>query len=231
MASDLPEHLAGDRAAGWVEGPQILQFEIGSYRNFVYLILDPAARAAAIVDPQSDLRPYWGPLAQAGYRLEGILLTHTHHDHVAGLPALARERPGIRVWVHADDAHRLESDGYRLDPITDGQSLAIGAHGVEVLHTPGHSAGECCFRLRVDGRDHLFTGDTVFIRDCGRTDLPTGSTRQMFETLQRLKQLPAETVLLPGHHYRSECATTLGRELRESPPFQCSSVAELEALP
>ena len=104
------------------------------------------------------------------------------------------------------------------------------------IHTPGHSAGELCYRLEATDlkgelRTYLFTGDTLFIRDCGRTDLETGSNAQMFESLQRLKKFPPDTVILPGHHYVRECASTLSREMETSPPLRCASIQELEALP
>jgi glyoxylase-like metal-dependent hydrolase (beta-lactamase superfamily II) len=80
-------------------------------------------------------------------------------------------------------------------------------------------------------QDALLTGDTLFIRDCGRTDLPTGSTTEMFSTLQRYKSLNPQLKIFPGHHYREEFWSTLEVVLRTSPPLQCESAEQLEALP
>ena len=106
----------------------------------------------------------------------------------------------------------------------------VGSIRVRVLHTPGHSAGECCYFFENGGK-YLFTGDTLFIRDYGRTDFADGSNEQMFASLQRIKALPPETVILPGHHYVRECASILSKEIVESPPLRCGSVEELASLP
>jgi glyoxylase-like metal-dependent hydrolase (beta-lactamase superfamily II) len=230
----LPDHLSGAEARGLAEGSRVAQFELGTARNFVYLVLDWAARRAAIVDPQRDLAPPLEALERHGFGLESVLLTHTHHDHVAGVPELARRFPSLPILVHEGDRHRLrERDLPALRGIADGERLRVGGLELEVLHTPGHSAGECCFFLPAGAKEppFLLTGDTVFIRDCGRTDLETGSNAELFASLQRIKRLPPETVILPGHHYQRECASTLERELRESPPFRCRSVEELASLP
>lgn len=226
----LPDHLAGDRALGLREGAVIAQYELGAHRNFIYLIVDWQAKAAAIVDPQSDLGPPLGALKAHGLRLERILLTHTHYDHIAGLGELARDYPGMAVHLGKEDEHRIAREiREKLNVVhaKDGDAIPIGKLSVKVLHTPGHSPGECSYLIA----PFLFTGDTIFIRDCGRTDFEGGSNEQMFASLQRVKALPPETVILPGHHYQRECASTVGREQIESPPFRCGSVQELEALP
>lgn len=212
----------------------VAQFEIGNLRNFVYLILDWSTREAAIVDPQKDLSAPLDALRTHGFRLTHVLLTHTHHDHIAGVPELARTFPEVPIAVHDSDLHRLPASvrtRAKILKLRDGESLRIGTLELQSLHTPGHSAGESCFFLPATVPPYLFTGDTVFIRDCGRTDLESGSTKEMFESLQRIKKLPSETVILPGHHYARETASTLQKELQESPPLRCQSVAELEALP
>ena len=230
----LPNHLSLHEAQGLIQGEPVAQFEIGDYKNFVYLILDWRQREAAIIDPQKDLTQPLAALARHGFSLTQILLTHTHHDHVAGVPELMQKFSGISVRVHEHDLHRIRqmesiSKAY-FNPVQDGEKLSVGAHSIAAIHTPGHSSGECCYLLETQP-PYLFTGDTVFIRDCGRTDLPTGSNAEMFSSLQRLKTLAPETIFLPGHHYVPECATTLRLELATSPPFKCGTVEELKALP
>jgi hydroxyacylglutathione hydrolase len=229
----LPSHLTEDHAVGTIEKESVAQFEIGSHKNFVYLILNWETKNAAIVDPQHDLSLPLDSIQKYGFTLSAILLTHSHSDHTAGVLELTRLYPQIPIFIHRDELHRLSHSimnygNIRL--IRDGEVIEIGSYRVKVLHTPGHSSGECCFFLPAQ-RNYLFTGDTVFIQDCGRTDLPSGNNQEMFQSLQRLKKLPPDSIILPGHHYRMPCASTLEKEMTDSPPFQCKSVAELEALP
>jgi glyoxylase-like metal-dependent hydrolase (beta-lactamase superfamily II) len=220
----IPAHLAGTAPQGLVPGQPIAQWELGAMKNFVYLLIDWSAKAAALVDPQDDVETPLAALRAHGLTLERVLITHTHFDHVAGLPKL----PGLEVVVHRDDVHRI-AGRERLRVVEDGERIAIGGLEARVLHTPGHSAGHACYRL--PALSALVTGDTIFIRDCGRTDLPTGDDAAMFASIQRVKALPPETLILPGHHYKPEVASTVGRELETSPPFRAASVEELAALP
>ncbi len=228
----LPPHLSSHHASGIEPQECIAQFEIGDMQNFVYLILDWKSKAAAIVDPQKNLQPLEHALEQHGFHLVATLLTHTHFDHVAGVPAIAQRYPHLPIYLHEHDSHRLTRANPQLplNFLTDGQTLNIGVQQIQALHTPGHSAGELCYLIN-SSRPYLLTGDTVFIRDCGRTDLPTGSNQELFASLQKIKTLPLETVILPGHHYAPECASTLEEQLRTSPPFLCKTIEELVALP
>jgi glyoxylase-like metal-dependent hydrolase (beta-lactamase superfamily II) len=238
MRLSLPHHLSQNQASGVQTHQPVAQFEIGSYRNFIYLILDWTSKKAFIVDPHSGLEPVLEALASHHFELSGILLTHTHFDHIAGLPELGELFPKIPIYVHPLDAHRLQNPLHHpiqvnplpIHSLVDEQIIQAGTLKIRVLHTPGHSAGECCFLLKTHP-PYLFTGDTLFIRDCGRTDLETGSNLDLFQSIQKIKTLPPDTVILPGHHYQKECASLLQTELKESPPLQCKTVNELANLP
>jgi glyoxylase-like metal-dependent hydrolase (beta-lactamase superfamily II) len=233
----LPVHLATHESTGLREGEPIAQFEIGTTQNFVYLILDWQTKTAAIVDPQQDLARPLQALQDHGFTLHTILLTHTHYDHVAGVGPLLKLFPSLQVRVGDDDLHRLPKilqNHAHLKTLKDGEELILGNHRLQALHTPGHSRGEFSYFLKKSAgveRSYLFTGDTIFIRDCGRTDFEDGSNEEMFASIQKIKALPLDTVFLVGHHYQKECATTLAEELESSGPFRCHSVQELAALP
>ena len=209
----------------------IIQFELGPMQNLVYLVVDWETGRAAWVDPQKDLESPTAFLHKHGLKLECILLTHTHHDHVAGLELLVQRHPGLPVYLHEADAFRLKERTH-LRFLEDGTSVSIGALQARVHNLPGHSIGALTFEIPCpDGHAALLTGDTLFIRDCGRTDLPTGDTGQMFQSLQKYRQFPGASRVFPGHHYRAEWWSRLSIEWHESPPFSCKNVQELAALP
>lgn len=229
----LPPHLSGLSPAGLVPGQPIAQWEIGPMKNFVYLLIDWRTKKAAIVDPQEDLSAPLAALAAHGLELERVLITHTHFDHVAGLPALIRERPELTTVLHEADLHRIADivRGGRPRLVADGETFDVGGLAVKAMHTPGHSAGHSCYLVESTAPALLLTGDTIFVNDCGRTDFADGSDEAMFASIQRVKALPADTVILPGHHYRPQVASTVAHEAATSPPFLARSVAELASLP
>src|SRR4051794_20530160 len=105
----LPAHLTGHQPMGLQLGQTVAQFELGSQKNFIYLVLCWKTKKAAIVDPQKDLDPPLTALRTHGFQLDSILLTHTHFDHTAGVPELTAKYPQMPVYVHGKDAFRLNS--------------------------------------------------------------------------------------------------------------------------
>jgi hydroxyacylglutathione hydrolase len=240
VQAKLPTPFCDNQAQGLTldsRSHPVVQFEIGTLRNFVYLLIDWKNGDAWIVDPQRDLLPIQQALQSAQLKLTGILLTHTHHDHIAGIEPLLKWQPDLPIWVHPLDAFRLErlcqeqpKICSNLRHFSDQETLRIGALEIQALHTPGHSAGGSCFLIEASP-PFLLSGDTLFIGDCGRTDLETGSVAQMFESLTQLKSFPKNTVILPGHHYALACASTLEEELQSNLALQAKSVEELSAIP
>ncbi len=206
------------------------QMELGPMQNFVYLIGDPVTRDCVAVDPAWEIDAVLDQVQADDMRLAGVLVTHTHQDHVGGhlfghdIPGVAEllGRAGAKVYVHKSEREFLKGFGSDLVKVDGGDTLPVGRFTLTFIHTPGHTPGSQCFL--VDGR--LVSGDTLFIRSCGRTDLPGSDPREMYYSLtQRLGALPDATVVLPGHNYGG-LATTIGDEKRHNPLMRFSSVTE-----
>ena len=160
--------------------------------NYAWLLRDSATGAVAIVDP-ADAKPVIAALERAGGRLDLILLTHHHADHVAGTDEV-RARFGCKVVGAAADAHRLP----KLDQaVKDGDSVALGGAAARVIETPGHTRGQINYFF-ADG-EILLSGDTLFSLGCGR--LIEGTAAEMFASLRRLAALPGGTRICCGHEY------------------------------
>ncbi len=180
------------------------------YTN-TYFLLSEDGTEAAIIDPVLPAEKYLSILKEnEGSALRYILLTHGHDDHTESAAVLS-EATGAPVCVFAEDTGLFGVEAGRL--LQDGETLPLGQDGedaLQVLHTPGHSPGCCCFLAD----QFLFSGDTLFAGSMGRIDFPGGDENAMAQSLQRLMLLPDETKVLPGHGPYSTIA-----EERESNPF------------
>jgi glyoxylase-like metal-dependent hydrolase (beta-lactamase superfamily II) len=203
----------------------IEQLQLGPMQNFVYVVGSRATREVVLVDPAWDIDALSDHLARNDYRLTGALVTHYHPDHIgggfggrkiAGLAELLGKHP-VKIYAHRDESDGVrkvtgvsESDLVRVD---SGDRLNVGDIEIEFLHTPGHTPGSQCFRIR----NTLVSGDTLFIQGCGRVDLPGSDPEQMYHSLRRLAELPDDTLLLPGHHYSEAPNATMGETKRQNP--------------
>jgi glyoxylase-like metal-dependent hydrolase (beta-lactamase superfamily II) len=202
--------------------------------NFVYLLGDRDAGECFVVDPAWDVRGLIEVAASHGLRITGAIATHGHADHIGGnlwgneVEGAARlvELAGIKLWCHEREAERIVASGRlrREDLVVtrDDDVLRIGAIEVRFLHTPGHTPGAQC--LLVEG--NLLTGDTLFVGECGRVDLPGSDPDLMFESLRRLAALPSDTVVLPGHDYGATPRSTIAEERRSNPCLQPRTLEE-----
>lgn len=160
--------------------------------NYAWLLTDSGSGAVAVVDP-AEPEPVIAAIEKAGGRLDWILLTHHHADHVAGTDAV-RERFGAKVAGAAADAHRLP----KLDlALKEGDEVAIGQARGQVIDTPGHTRGQINFFFPAGAV--LISGDTLFSLGCGR--LIEGTPEEMFASLRKLAALPGETLVCCGHEY------------------------------
>lgn len=189
---------------------------IGAMANFGYLIGDPQSKVAAVVDPSFDARILQKVAAENGYTISLIFDTHHHRDHVFDNERLANET-GAKVA-----AHRLSE--VRKDLVLeDGMIVNVGDLKVKVVHTPGHSPDSCCYI--VAGR--VFTGDCLFVGDCGRVDLPGSSVEAMYDSLfDKVRKMDDHLVVCPGHHYGKRPTSTIGDEKRTNFTLQPRTLEE-----
>ena len=200
---------------------EVVSLVCGPLQNNVYIVIE--GDAAVVVDaPLESVGPVTDALAKRALRLEAIVCTHGHFDHMAEAAELAR-RTGARVLAHALDAGRLRTPSrptffpdLEVEPVEvstelqEGDTVRVGETQLTVQHTPGHTPGSLC--LHTDGL--LLSGDTLFAGSFGRSDLPGGDPGVLRASLLRLAELPKETRVLPGHGPE----TTIGRERWLSKP-------------
>ncbi|MBL9076234.1 MAG: MBL fold metallo-hydrolase [Planctomycetes bacterium] len=217
---------------GWT----LRQYQLGCLSHLSYLIT--AGGEAAVVDPQRDVDHYLRDAAAAGAEVRHVLLTHPHADFVAGHTELAH-RTGAEIAVSA-----LANAGFPHRALGDGDRVEFGGVSFEAWSTPGHTPNATTFLLRVPGRSEpafALTGDTLFVGSIGRPDLldvpPAELAAASWRSVQRLKQLPDATIVLPAHgagslcgaHLSPETTSTIGREKATNPYLRIASEATFVA--
>ncbi len=213
---------SGDQNVAANDDLYIEQLACGPMANFVYLVGSRSSREMVLVDAAWDIDGLLARVQERGFKPVGALVTHYHPDHVGGeifghsidgLPQLL-ERQGLKIYVN-----RLEAEGLRqvtgvsesdLVKVDSGDTLRVGEIEIEFLHTPGHTPGSQCFRVR----KALVSGDTLFIQGCGRVDLPGADPDQMFHSLRKLSELPDDVTLFPGHDYGGGPQLSMGETKR-----------------
>lgn len=185
-----------------------------------YLVADLGTGEAAIIDPLRErVDAYLDLLTEKKLRLKYTIETHTHADHLSGSPRL-KELTGAKMLMHQ------ASSSVCVDQhLKDGDVVLVGGVRIEVLHTPGHTVDSMCLLLP----DRLLTGDTLLIGSCGRTDLPSGDSGKLFESLQRLLSLPDHVLVLPAHDYDGRRGSTIGRERKGNQRLKLATRAEFVA--
>lgn len=209
----------------------------GQMVNFTYLIGDRETGETLVVDPAYAVRELVEIVGADGMRLTGVLATHYHPDHIGGdmmgfsiegvRELLGIEGVEARVHAQRDEAWGIQ----RVTGLSDsdlvlhdsGDVVEVGAIGVSLLHTPGHTPGSQCFL--VDGC--LVSGDTLFLDGCGRTDLPGGDAEALYHSVHdRLAKIPDDTLLYPGHLYSPEAFATLGETRRRNYVFRFADLEQ-----
>ena len=167
-------------------------------------------KRAAIIDPGGSAPELIRRFRSQGINPEAILLTHGHFDHIMAVNEIREAWPDLKVYILEAEKPMTEDPslncGFLGETCTirpdeflyDGEEITLAGVTFRVIASPGHTAGSCCYYVPEEGI--LFSGDTIFRAGYGRTDLPTGNTRKLMESITHLlSTLPEDTVIYPGH--------------------------------
>jgi glyoxylase-like metal-dependent hydrolase (beta-lactamase superfamily II) len=186
----------------------IKQLEVGYMDNFCYIVGCEVTREAMVIDPGADVDRILSEAKEEDLEIVTIVNTHAHGDHNAGNAKL-KSLTGAEIIIHI-----LDADGYPHADIQviDEEIFQLGEITYDILHMPGHTPGGIC----IYAEGNLFTGDTLFVGDSGRTDLPGGHRPTLAESIRRLMKLPDDTIVWPGHNYGPTPSSTLLWEKRNN---------------
>ena len=202
--------------------------EMDIYTN-VYVVADEKTREGIVIDPGGAIGKVYNYIENMNIQLKYILHTHCHADHTAGLKALHQYYPKAKIAIHEADRKGLTDSSISMSEsvcvptnfeeadiiLKEGDVVAFGNLKAEIIHTPGHTAGSISILIN----DALFTGDTLFKRMYGRTDLPTGSDEDIQFSIRKLLSYPDNTIVYPGHG-----AISIIREEREHYEFSDNGI-------
>lgn len=191
------------------------------YTN-MYVVADEESKEGILIDAAGGVDKIYNYVENMNIKLKYVILTHCHGDHTAGLKELKRNYPRIKIVINEDEKDSLLDDSVNMCSylslpenyieadilVKEGDVIEFGNLKAQIIHTPGHTAGSMSILIK----DAVFTGDTLFKRVYGRTDLKTGSEREiMWSIKDKLLKLPEDTIVYPGHG-----AITIIREEKEN---------------
>lgn len=203
---------------------KVEKFVTGIISTNCYLAINEETKQAVVIDPAACPSYLMSHIKSEGLKVEAILLTHGHFDHIMGIDGFLSEFD-VPVYVHEDDADAMEdpvlnqsstyTSGYTFGKaryLRDRQTLELAGYTFRVIHTPGHTKGGCCYY--VASEDVLFSGDTLFQNSVGRTDFVNSSTSDLVHSVrEKLFLLPDDTIVYPGHMGE----TKIGHEKKYNP--------------
>jgi glyoxylase-like metal-dependent hydrolase (beta-lactamase superfamily II) len=167
-----------------------------SFDNFSYIIYDTSTKESVIVDPSMDIKKQVEFLKLKNLELKYIINTHYHIDHTNRNKKLKELYPDVKIIV--SEAYYSKTSIKPQVKVSDNSEMKIGSITLKFLLTPGHTPDGLC--ILVDNKA-IITGDTLFIDNCGRADLPNSNIKNLFESLQKLKKLSDDLIIYPGHDY------------------------------
>jgi glyoxylase-like metal-dependent hydrolase (beta-lactamase superfamily II) len=179
--------------------------------TYTYLVYDESSKKALIIDPVKEtLDRDIKLIGELNLDLTWVLETHLHADHITSAHQLAST---FDAKIAISSSAKVENE--RIEFLEDAQTISVSENLVfKTIHTPGHTNCSVCFLIN----NLLFTGDTLFIRGCGRTDFQQGSNEDLYNNVrEKLFSLDDETLVLPGHDYKGEMVSTIGEEKLYNP--------------
>ena len=198
---------------------------LGMVQTNTWFVLHEETKELILVDPADDAARIIQKIEENEWKLQAILLTHGHFDHIGAVDDLRAHFIGVQCYAGEKEEEVLENGSYNLSAswaaalsiradrlLRDKETLTLAGFKIKVIETPGHTKGGVCYYLSEEGV--LFSGDTLFRTSVGRTDFPTGSMSQIVRSVQYLTEnLPGDTVVYPGHQE----ITTIAYEQRFNP--------------
>lgn len=186
---------------------ELEQIAIGPYQNFAYLVADRESKMAVIFDPAWETETLLSKLRDRQLQLRYIINTHAHFDHIQGNQEM-KGATGAQIIMHESSLAKKDIGVRDGDIINVSEGLSL-----KFVHTPGHSPESMCV---IVGDYALITGDTLFIGECGRVDLPGGDAGQLFDSFEKLRKLDSGLLLYPGHDYGPVKYSTLGEQIESN---------------
>ncbi|MCV0412082.1 hydroxyacylglutathione hydrolase family protein [Nitrosarchaeum sp.] len=181
---------------------KVHQIQVGNMQNFTYVVEDEETDEAIVIDPSWDLDQIEQIIQRNNLKIKYIVNTHHHFDHTLG-------NEGMVKLTNAQIIQHEKSELKHDITVKDGDIIEFGNSKLTVLHTPGHSQDSMC--LIGDGK--IFSGDTLFVGNCGRIDLPGGSAKELYHSLfDTLYSLNDDLILYCGHNYGGSLTSTIGKE-------------------
>lgn len=192
------------------------QIRGGFGANFAYVVADEDSKEGVVIDPSGMSKRILDSVERMGIEVLYVINTHGHGDHTGGNEEIAR-KTDASIVKHVSNAGPSDTG------VKDGDVLKIGGIEASIIHTPGHSSDSISILI---GKN-LFTGDTLFINECGRTDMGGGSSEQLWDSLlNRIAKLDDDLEVYPGHDYGPIPHDSLGNQKRGNYTLEPRTIEE-----